>query len=158
MWRRGVSVQSNVLPWGSLCCDGEVFAVAFHDGAIGYQAFVVESVSVDEQQLGCNCQLCDSKVHGMDGSPKDVGLVYLLRRYGGYSPGNGVFFYLVPQLLKLVGGDPVSVVPDQDNDRIIPVGDIDLNMQLAAGIAFGTSSFLLGSMKRKVLQHAKGMA
>ena len=53
------------------------------------------------------------------------------------------FFYLVPQLLKLVGGDPVSVVPDQDNDRIIPVGDIDLNMQLAAGALHSVADAVL---------------
>ena len=89
---------------------GEVFAVAFDDGAVGDGAIVVESVSVDEQQLGGDGQLPDGQVHGVDGCPQDVGAVYFVRRDGRHSPGYGVVLYLTAQQAALFFAQLFGVV------------------------------------------------
>jgi len=101
-------------------CDGEVFAIAFHDGGMGQgmtllgtvRVFIVgvESVAVDDEGFGTNGKGIDGSVHGCDAGTEDVHLVDFGCSHNAQCPGYGIALDFLAECIALVGCELLGVV------------------------------------------------
>lgn len=90
--------------------NGEVLAIALHDGLMGYVAVGFEAVAVHNHEGRTHRQLVEGPVHGQDGGVEDIDFVNFLVRYRRYGPGHGIRLNDLAQGIAAMGRQLLAVV------------------------------------------------
>ena len=81
--------------------DGQVFTVAFHNGAEGNVGVGLETIAVDDDEFRAHAELVECPVHGQNGSVENVDLVDFFGCHDTYGPRRRVALDNVAQGVSL---------------------------------------------------------